>query len=154
MPTVKEDVMFGLLNYGMSSAEAEEKTDSILSELGILNLKERHNHRLSGGEKRMAAIAAVLAMDHTHLLMDEPCSALDPRNRRRIINTLKSLDRAMLIASHDLDMILDTCSRTVILSDGKIIADGPTSLLLTDKTLLEENNLELPLRYTLSQEQQ
>ncbi len=147
MPTVKEDVMFGLLNYGMSSEEAEEKTDSILSELGILYLKNRHNHRLSGGEKRMAAIATVLAMDPFHILMDEPCSALDPRNRRRIIQTIRHLDKTMIIASHDLDMILDTCSRTVLISEGKIVADGPTQSLLTDQALLEANNLELPLRY-------
>ncbi len=147
MPTVKEDVMFGLLNYGMSSEEAEKKTDQVLSDLGISHLKERHNHRLSGGEKRMAAIAAVLAMDPSHILMDEPCSALDPRNRRVIINTVLRLDRTMIIASHDLDMILDTCKRTVILSEGKVVADGPSSVLLTDRGLLESNGLELPLRY-------
>ncbi len=147
MPTVREDVMFGLLNYGMSSQEAEETADRTLSALGITELKDRYNHRLSGGEKKMAAIAAVLAMDPSHILMDEPCSALDPRNRRVIINTVNSLDRTVIIASHDLDMILDTCSRTVLLSGGSIAADGPTSEILSDRQLLESNCLELPLRY-------
>ena len=151
MPTVKEDIMFGPLNYGMSAAEAEEITDRTLERLGIPELKDRHNHRLSGGEKRMAAIAAVLAMEPAHILMDEPCSALDPRNRRTVINVIRELDRTMMIASHDLDMILDTCSRTILISNGKIIADGSSEKVLTDRELLEANSLELPLRYYSSQ---
>ena len=147
MPTVYEDIMFAPLNYGMSREEAEKKTDDVLNMLGLTELKHRHNHKISGGEKRMAAIATVLAMDPDVLLMDEPTSALDPFNRRMVINTIKSLPKTKLIASHDLDMILDTCQRVILLSDGKIVADGETEKILTDKELLEANRMELPFRF-------
>ena len=147
MPTVGEDVLFGPLNYGMNRREAEEKTDAVLAQLGISELKTRHNHRISGGEKRMAAIASVLVMDPAALLMDEPTSALDPCNRRMIIRTVNSLHKTKLIASHDLDMILDTCSRVLLLSDGEIAADGPAETVLWDRELLERHRLELPLRF-------
>ena len=147
MPTVYEDVTFAPLNYGMSKEEAEEKADAILRDLGIGELKNRYNHRLSGGEKRMAAIASVLVMEPDVLLMDEPTSALDPYNRRIIIRTICSLDNTKIIASHDLDMILDTCGRVILLSDGEIAADGKAEDILTDRNLLEKNRMELPLRY-------
>ena len=93
----------------------------------------------------MAAIATVLAMGPDIMLMDEPSSSLDPRNRRALINTVLGMDKTMLIASHDLDMILDTCSRVILLSSGTIAADGPAETILQDKTLLEQNRMELPL---------
>ena len=95
----------------------------------------------------MAAIGAVLSMQPEVLLLDEPCSALDPCNRRRVINILNSLPVTKLIASHDLDMILDTCSRVILLSEGKVKADGTVMEILGDKNLLEDNHLELPLRW-------
>ena len=147
MPTVFEDMMFGLLNYGMSREDAERRTDEVLEKLGLTELKHRHNHRISGGEKRMAAIATVLAMDPDTMLMDEPTSALDPCNRRMVIDTIRGLPNTKLIASHDLDMILDTCSRVILLNSGRIAADGPASEILQNRTLLEKNRLELPLRY-------
>ena len=147
MPTVFEDMMFGLLNYGMSREDAERRTDEVLEKLGLTELKHRHNHRISGGEKRMAAIATVLAMDPDTMLMDEPTSALDPCNRRMVIDTIRGLPNTKLIASHDLDMILDTCSRVILLNTGRIAADGPASEILQNRTLLEKNRLELPLRY-------
>lgn len=147
MPTVFEDMMFGLLNYGMSREDAERRTDEVLEKLGLTELKHRHNHRISGGEKRMAAIATVLAMDPDTMLMDEPTSALDPFNRRVVVNTIKGLPNTKLVASHDLDMILDTCSRVILLNTGRIAADGPASEILQNRTLLEKNRLELPLRY-------
>lgn len=147
MPTVFEDMMFGLLNYGMSREDAEQKTDEVLEKLGLTELKHRHNHRISGGEKRMAAIATVLAMDPDTMLMDEPTSALDPCNRRMVIDTIRGLPNTKLIASHDLDMILDTCDRVILLNNGRIMADGTAPEVLKDKKLLEENRLELPLRY-------
>ena len=131
----------------MSREEAEERTDEVLKKLGLTELKRRHNHRISGGEKRMAAIATILAMDPDTMLMDEPTSALDPYNRRVVINSIKSLSNTKLIASHDLDMILDTCSRVILLGGGRIAADGPASEILQNRTLLESNRLELPLRY-------
>ncbi len=92
----------------------------------------------------MAAIATVLAMEPEAILMDEPTSALDPYNRRIVINTIRELPQTKLITSHDLDMILDTCERVILLSDGQIIADGPVERLLYDKTLLEAYRMELP----------
>ena len=147
MPTVFEDMMFGLLNYGMSREDAERRTDEVLEKLGLTELKHRHNHRISGGEKRMAAIATVLAMDPDTMLMDEPTSALDPCNRRMVIDTIRELPNTKLVASHDLDMILDTCLRVILLNTGRIAADGPASEILQNRTLLEKNRLELPLRY-------
>lgn len=145
MPTVYEDMMFAPLNYGMSREEAEKRVDAVLEQLGLADLKHRYNHKISGGEKRMAAIATILAAEPEVLLMDEPSIALDPVNRRRVIHTICSLPQTMLIASHDLDMILDTCGRVILLSQGEIAADGPVETVLRDKELLEKNRMELPL---------
>ncbi|MBQ2086283.1 MAG: ABC transporter ATP-binding protein [Oscillospiraceae bacterium] len=145
MPKVIDDMIFGPVNYGLSREEAEAQADRVLEELGMTRLRDRYNHRISGGEKRMAAIATVLAMGPDIMLMDEPSSSLDPRNRRALINTIKRLDRTMLIASHDLDMILDICSRVILLDGGKLIADGKAADILRDRELLEAHSLELPL---------
>lgn len=146
MPTVYEDMMFAPLNYGLAREAAESRVDEALHRLGLEDLKYRHNHRLSGGEKRMAAIATILAMEPDAVLMDEPTSALDPYNRRVIINTIRSLARTKIITSHDLDMIMDTCDRVILLSAGEVAADGPADRILRDRALLEANRLELPLR--------
>lgn len=148
MPTVAEDMMFGLLNYGMSRQDAQQKSLQVLEELGVSYLKDRYNHRISGGEKRMAAIATVLAMEPSALLMDEPTSALDPKNRRMIINLVRSLKQTRIITSHDLDMILDTCSRVILLSEGRIVKDGPAEEILKNRELLEANSMELPLSFS------
>ena len=145
MPTVYEDMMFAPLNYGLSREEAEVRVDAALETLGLHELKHRHNHKLSGGEKRMAAIATILAMQPDAILMDEPTSALDPYNRRIVINTIRALPQTKIITSHDLDMILDTCARVILLSSGKVVADGPAQVILQDKALLEAHHLELPL---------
>ena len=145
MPTVYEDMIFGPMNYGMSREEADRKADEVLEKLGITALKHRHNHRLSGGEKRMAAIATILAMEPEVILMDEPTAALDPYNRRIVINAVNGLSQTRIITSHDLDMIMDTCERVILLSSGRIAADGPAETILRDRALLEENRLELPL---------
>ena len=145
MPTVYEDMMFGLRNYGMSKDAAEARVDAVLDQLGLQELKYRHNHKISGGEKRMAAIATVLAMQPEVILMDEPTTALDPCNRRAVIRTIRSLTQTRLIASHDLDMILETCDRVILLSYGKIVADGDCKMILRDRKLLEQHRMELPL---------
>ena len=144
MPTVYEDMMFAPLNYGVSRPEAEARVDAVLDRLGLTALKHRHNHRISGGEKRMAAIATILAMEPAAILMDEPTSALDPYNRRLVINLIRELPQTLLIASHDLDMILDTCSRVILLSGGSVVADGPAEEILRDRALLEAHRMELP----------
>lgn len=145
MPTVYEDMMFAPMNYGFTRDEAEKRVDETLKKLGLMELKHRHNHKISGGEKRMAAIATILAMDPEVILMDEPSTALDPMNRRTLINTIKQLPQTKIIASHDLDMILETCNRVILLNHGEIIADGKTKELLTNRKLLEANRMELPL---------
>ncbi len=144
MPTVYEDMMFAPLNYGVPRDQAEQRVDAVLAQLGLEDLKHRHNHRISGGEKRMAAIATILAMEPEAILMDEPTAALDPYNRRIIINTIRDLKQTKLITSHDLDMILDTCERVILLSDGKIVADGRADDILRNRELLEANRMELP----------
>jgi cobalt/nickel transport system ATP-binding protein len=144
MPTVYEDMMFAPLNYGVPRDQAEQRVDAVLAQLGLEDLKHRHNHRISGGEKRMAAIATILAMEPEAILMDEPTAALDPYNRRIIINTIRDLKQTKLITSHDLDMILDTCDRVILLSNGRIVADGKADEILRDKELLEANRMELP----------
>ncbi len=144
MPTVYEDMIFAPLNYGLSREEAERRVDAVLEQLGLQELKHRHNHRISGGEKRMAAIATILAMEPEVILMDEPSSALDPYNRRLVINTIRALPQTKLITSHDLDMILDTCRRVILLDRGRIVADGPAEEILRNKELLESHRMELP----------
>ena len=144
MPTVYEDMIFGPRNYGLSKDAAERRVDEVLAQLNLTSLKHRHNHKLSGGEKRMAAIATILAMQPEAILMDEPSTALDPVNRRTVIRTVNALPQTKLIASHDLDMILDTCDRVILLANGKIAADGKADVLLRDQALLEANRMELP----------
>ena len=145
MPTVYEDMVFAPLNYGLCREDAEKRVDAVLERLGLTELKHRYNHKISGGEKRMAAIATILAMEPAVLLMDEPTTSLDPCNRRKVIRTIGTLPQTILIASHDLDMILDTCQRVILLSQGTIAADGPADVILRDRELLENNQLELPL---------
>ena len=147
MPTVYEDMIFAPLNYGLIREEAEARVDAVLEKLGLTELKYRHNHKISGGEKRMAAIATILAMEPEAVLMDEPTSALDPCNRRVVINTIRELKQTKLITSHDLDMILDTCERVILLSGGRVAADGPAETILRDRALLEAHRMELPLRF-------
>ena len=148
MPTVYEDMIFGPLNYGLSREVVDKRVDEVLKRLDLEYLKHRYNHKISGGEKRMGAIATILAMEPQAILMDEPTSALDPFNRRLVINTIRELDQTKLIASHDLDMILDTCDRVILISGGRIAADGPAKEILSNKELLEANRMELPLSMT------
>ena len=145
MPTVLDDMLFGPMNYGLSRAEAERQADETLASLHMEHLKLRHNHKMSGGEKRMAAIAVILAMKPDMLFMDEPSTALDPRNRRTLIRVLRQRPETKLIASHDLDLVLETCSRVLLLAGGRLAADGAAGEILRDRALLEENGLELPL---------
>ena len=145
MPTVLDDMIFGPMNYGMTRAEAEAKAEGILETLGLTHLKTRPNHKISGGEKKMTAIATILAMEPRILLLDEPSASLDPKNRRRLINILNALPETKVIASHDLDLILDTCTRVLLLSEGQIAADGKAGEILRDRELLERYDLELPL---------
>lgn len=147
MSTVFDDVAFAPRNYGMSEAEVNEKTMEALKVVHIEQLKDKQIYKLSRGEKKLASIATILSTEPDVILMDEPSVALDPKNRRNLINILNRLNQAKIIASHDLNMIMDTCERTILLSDGKIIKDGNTKEILLDKELMEESGLELPLGY-------
>lgn len=145
MPTVFEDVAFGPLHLGWTLENVEQSALKALEQVNCLHLKDRPPHRLSLGQKRSISIASVISMDPDMLIMDEPSSNLDPRSRRQLIQLLKKFDHSKIIASHDLDMVLQLCDRTIILSEGKAVADGKTLELFSDKTLLEENGLEKPL---------
>ena len=143
--SIYEDVAFGPKNYKLSRQEVDKRVTESLEKVGILELKNRAPYRLSGGQKNLAAIATAISMEPSILIMDEPTSALDPKSRRKLINLLNSFDYTKIIASHDLDMILDTCERTIVLKNGQIVADGDTQIILLDRDLMEECDLELPL---------
>ena len=145
MTTVREDVAFGPRNMGLPEDEVKRRTKDALDAVGIGYLAASSVFKLSGGEKKLASIATILAMSPEILLMDEPSASLDPRNRRNLIHVLCGLPYTKLIACHDLDFILDTCSRCILLADGGIAADGPAEEILSDKELLERCGLELPL---------
>jgi len=143
--TVFNDVAFALRNYGLGEKAVEDRVMEALETVGITHLKDKKIYKMSGGEKKMASIVTVLAMRPDIILLDEPSIALDPKNRRTIIDTLNHLDHIKIIASHDLDMILETCDRVILMSEGQIVCEGPTEEILRNKELLEANDLELPL---------
>lgn len=146
MSTAYEDIAFAPRNYGLTEEEVNKRVAYALSQVHIDYLKNRQIYKMSGGEKKLVSIATVLSMTPDIILMDEPSIALDPKNRRNLIRILNEFSHLKIIASHDLDMILDTCERTILLSGGKIVADGRTEEILSNQSLLEENGLELPLR--------
>ena len=148
MPSVIEDVAFTLTANGMNIKHAHERAKKILDELGISHLASRPPHKLSGGEKKMVTIAGVLVSEPDILLLDEPTAGLDPKARRRVINFLRESDKTILLASHDLDMTLDVCRRAIILHEGVISAEGELPELFMNRSLLEQNGLELPVRYS------
>lgn len=148
MPTVYEDAAFAPRNYGKSEEETEQRVMSALRQVHMEDKKDRHIYRLSGGEKKLSAIASVLAAGARLLLLDEPSVALDPKNRRNLIRILNGLPGAKIIASHDLDFVYDTCQRVILISGGKIAADKDAKEILTDKVLLERHGLELPLSFS------
>jgi cobalt/nickel transport system ATP-binding protein len=145
MPTVYDDVAFGPLNLGMSPERVTERVTAALETVGCADLREKPPHHLSGGQKRGVAIAAVLAMEPDILVMDEPSSGLDPKSRRQLIQLLRGFRHTKIVASHDLDLVLDVCERCLVIKNGRIVTDAPTTATLENRSLLEENNLELPL---------
>ena len=145
MPTVFDDVAFGPLNLGLTAECVQDRVRDALKTVNSLELRDKPPHHLSGGQKRAVSIASVLAMDPDILVMDEPAANLDPRSRRSLITMLRSFAHSKIIASHDLDLILDVCARCIVIRDGAVVADGPARDILTNKSLMEQNNLELPL---------
>jgi len=146
MPTVFDDVAFGPLNLGLSREEVERKVSAALETVQAQHLAKRPPYKLSQGEKRSVAIATVLAMSPDILVMDEPSSSLDPMSRSRLITLLKTFRHTKIIATHDLDMAMDLCERTIVLHQGRITADGPTRKIFQDEGLLHRSRLEKPLR--------
>ena len=144
MSNVFDDIAFGPRNYGMKEADIKKGITRIMEELGIEKLQHMSSHKLSGGEKRIVAIATVLVMEPSVILFDEPSSFLDPKTRRRLIKLLRGLEVTKVIATHDLDMALELCDRIVVLKDGRVFAEGSAKKILTDESLLEEAGLELP----------
>jgi cobalt/nickel transport system ATP-binding protein len=149
MPTVGEDIKFGPMNQGIRGKNLDDRALQALNAVGLdpdLYQSRNANH-LSGGEKKRVAIAGVLAMQPQILVLDEPSAQLDPRSRRQLIELLRTLPFTQFIATHDLDLALELCDRTIILSQGQVVRDGPTEEILSDAPALERYQLELPLSY-------
>ncbi len=142
--TIKDDVAFGPLNMKLTKVEVEERTTNALKKVNCMHIIERSPHHLSGGEKRMAAMATILSMMPEVILLDEPTSNLDARNRRNVIELVSSIKNTMLIASHDLEFLLETCSKVIIIDKGKIIEKGPIKEVMGNDKLMKEHGLEKP----------
>lgn len=142
--TVLDDVAFGPLNLGLAPDEARARVAEALGRVGMGGQEERVPYHLSGGEKRRVALAGVLAMRPEVLLLDEPSMFLDPRGRRELIALLGTLGGTRLIASHDLEMILQACGRVLVLDRGRVVADGEARAVLADAALMEAHGLEVP----------
>jgi cobalt/nickel transport system ATP-binding protein len=131
----------------MDEVSIRERVRKALGMVNSLDLRDKPPHHLSAGQKSAVAIASVMAMEPDILAMDEPAANLDPRSRRSLISLLKTFKHSKIIASHDLDLILDVCQRCIVIGGGAVVADGPSAEILSNKALLEENNLELPLSF-------
>jgi cobalt/nickel transport system ATP-binding protein len=143
-PTVFEDVAFGPLHLGYPPDEVRARVTRALAAVGMSGFEDHMPHHMSLGERKRIAIATVMSMDPEILVLDEPSAGLDPRARRNLINFLRHLPQTMLVASHDMRLVWELCPRTVVLDGGQIVADGPTTTLLQDATLMERHGLEVP----------
>lgn len=142
--SVYEDVAFGPCQLGLSEAVLKALVQHSLSLVGLAGFEDREPHRLSHGEKRRVCLAGVLACKPSLLVLDEPTSDLDPRGRRDFKNLLKSLPGAKVIATHDLELVVDLCSRVIIIDQGRLVAEGPTVSLLSNEDLMLAHGLEKP----------
>lgn len=144
MPSVGEDVAFGPANMRLEPGEIERRVVAALEAVDALHLRNASPFRLSGGEKKRAAIATVLAMEPLVLVLDEPTAGLDPRTRRRIIGLLRRFGHTTLLATHDMELVAELCPRTVVLDGGRVAADAPTGRIFADGELLRRCGLEVP----------
>lgn len=142
--TVFDDIAFGPLNLELPPDEVRKRVAEALERVGLTGMEQRVPFHLSGGEKRRVALAGVLAMRPSILLLDEPSMYLDPRGRRELIQLLQALGGTRMIASHDLELILKTCDRVLLLDRGQLMADGLARTVLADATLMEAHGLEVP----------
>ena len=143
--SVLEDVAFGPLNLGLSKADARRRAIEALERVDLAAAIDRPPHHLSFGERKRVCLAGVLACDPTVLVLDEPTANLDPRGRRRFLSLIAGLPSTKLIATHDLELVVDLCQQTVLLDGGQIIASGPTRSIMADTKLLESHGLERPI---------
>lgn len=144
MPTVYDDVAFGPLNLGLSTTEIETRVMEALERVGAVDLRDKPPYHLSGGEKKRVAIATVLSMLPEILVLDEPTNGLDPHARRQLIALLQAFHHTRIVTSHDLDMVLELCDRTIVLHEGRVMADGPTLEIFNNQELLKSCRLEKP----------
>jgi cobalt/nickel transport system ATP-binding protein len=142
--TVYDDVAFGPLNQGLSKEEIENRVAQSLNQAGVGTLAERSPHHLSFGERKRVCLAGILACEPEILALDEPTSNLDPRGRRECIELVQSLDRTIIVATHDLEMVVELCTRVIVLDGGKIYADGAPGEIMTKTDLMAEHGLEIP----------
>lgn len=147
MPTVRDDVAFGPANLGLRGDELQRRVEEALTAVGLLDLADRAPHHLSFGQRRRAAVATVLAMHPSILVLDEPSSNLDPAARRELADILRSLPLTVLMVTHDLPYALELCPRALILNGGRIAADASTRELLADDAVMRANRLELPVGF-------
>ncbi len=153
-PTVYEDIAFGPLNLAVPHHEIQARVERALLNVGLnQSVGNRSSHHLSLGERKRVSLASVLTMEPSILALDEPTSNLDPRNRRHLIGLISGLQATLMIATHDLELVLELCSRTVLMDRGKIWADGPTRDLLANASLMDEHGLEVPLSLRCSSKQ-
>ena len=145
MPTVYDDVAFGPMNLGLAGDDLERCVAGALERVGAARLIGKAPYHLSSGEKKRVAIATVLSMSPDILVMDEPTTGLDPYARRQLMALLKDFTHTKIFTSHDLDMVLELCPRTIVLKGGEVRADGPTREIFRDEALLAECRLERPL---------
>ena len=143
-PTVFEDVAFGPRQFGHLEADVREAVARALAMVGLAGFETRAPHRLSGGEKRRVCLAGVLACEPRILVLDEPTSNLDPRGRRELKALLATIAATKIIATHDLELVVQLCTRAVVLDGGKIVAEGPPADLLADEPLMLAHGLERP----------
>jgi len=144
MPTVYDDVAFGPVNLGLSQEDIEDRVREALHRVEGLELRDKPPYHLSGGEKKRVAIATVLSMLPEILVLDEPTNGLDPHARRQLIALLKAFHHTRIVTSHDLDMVLELCERTIVLHEGRVMADGPTLDIFNNEDLLQTCRLEKP----------
>ena len=143
-PTVEDDVAFGPQQFGCSAEEVRERVTTALAQVGLQGFETRSPHHLSGGEKQRVCLAGVLACSPRVLALDEPTSDLDPRAKRELRTILRSIPATKIIASHDLELVVELCSRVIVLDAGRVVAGGPTVAILSDEQLMLAHGLEKP----------
>jgi len=143
MPSVEEDVAFGPMKMGLPEADVAKRVEMALTAVGAQHLRSRPPYRLSSGEKRAVAIATVLAMSPNILALDEPTASLDPKRRRSLIELMRSFTHTKVIATHDLDMALALCPRTILLHGGRVIADGLTTAIFNNAALMAQSGMNM-----------